>query len=100
MAKLPQISTKRLQIDKANARVIAAIAGASFLFMFSLVASKSLLSQRSYQGKVIKAKETAVKQLKINVDASKKLTTAYGAFIDTPQNIIGGNPSGTSDRDG
>jgi len=79
---------------------MAAVAGASFLLIFSLVASKALLSQRSYQGRIIKAKETAVKQLKINVDSSQKLVTAYAAFVNTPQNLIGGNPSGTGDRDG
>jgi len=100
MAKVNNPSPKRLQIDKANARVVAAVAGASFLVVFSLVASKSLLSQRSYQGRVIKAKETAVKQLKSNVDASKQLVSSYTAFVSTPQNIIGGNPNGSGDRDG
>lgn len=100
MAKMNNLSPKRIQIDKANARVVAAVAGASFLVAFSLIASKALLSQRGYQGRVIKAKEAAVKQLKANADASKQLTTAYSAFVGTPQNIIGGNPSGSGDRDG
>lgn len=100
MAKIAGVSTKRLQIDKANARVVAAIAGAAFLIVFSLIAAKALLSQRSYQGRIIKAKETAVKQLRINVESSKKLVSSYSAFVDTPQNRIGGNSTGTGDRDG
>jgi len=100
MVKITGVSTKRLQIDKANARVVAAIAGAAFLLVFSLIAAKALLSQRSYQGRIIKAKETAVKQLRTNVESSKKLGSSYSAFVDTPQNIIGGNSNGTNDRDG
>lgn len=100
MAKLPNISTKHLQIDKANKSVVIVIAIAAFLIVFSIFASKALLSQRSYQGKVIKEKTTAVKQLKTNLDESKKLVSSYKDFVSTSENVLGGNPKGTGDKDG
>jgi len=99
MASLLQ-STKRLQIDKANATMVAAIAVASFLFVFCLIASKALLSQRAYQAKVITKKEHARDTLKNNVDTAKTLTTAYHAFIESSPNIIKGDPNGSNSKDG
>ncbi len=94
------LSTKRLQIDKANANMVVILAVAAFLTVFSLVASRALVSQRGYQGRVIEKKKKALTQLKANNEAAKKLVTSYTAFISTPDNIIGGLPSGTGDRDG
>jgi len=99
MAKF-NISSKRLQIDKTNARIVGTIAGAAAIFVFSLVASKALLSQRSYQNRVIDGKEQAVKQLKDNVAAVENLVTSYTAFVNAPDNVLGGNPKGSGDKDG
>lgn len=98
MAKLA--STKRLLIDKANNVMVIFVAVASFITVFSLVASRALLSQHAYQGRVTAQKEKAVKQLKANVAAVKDLQTAYQAFIGTPANVLGGNPTGQGDKDG
>ncbi len=94
------ISTKQLLINKANAQMVLASAIAAFLVIFSLVASRALLGQRGYQARVITEKEKAVKQLKANVKAVGELATAYTNFESTAENIIGGNPKGTGDRDG
>lgn len=99
MAKIG-VSTKRLQISKANARIVVTIALAAVLTTFSLVASKALLSQRSYQARVIAEKEIAAKQLKENLKAVESLRNSYTQFVNTPQNVIGGDPKGTGDRDG
>ncbi len=99
MAK-PLISTKRLLIDKANSTIVIVVAVASFVTVFSLVATKALLSQRGYQARVTSEKEKAVKQLKANVNAVSTLQTAYKGFVDTPDNVLGGNPKGTGDKDG
>ncbi len=93
-------STKRLLIDKANNMMVWVVAGASFITVFSLVASKALISQQRYQSRVTVQKEKAVKQLKANINAAKDLQTAYKAFVETPENVIGGNPKGQGDRDG
>jgi hypothetical protein len=93
-------STKRLQIDKAYARVLIAVAVTSFVVVFSLIASKALLSQRAYQGRVISAKTKAVAQLKANVNATQSLVSSYTAFVNESDNVLGGNPKGTGDSDG
>ncbi len=99
MAKLP-LSMKRLQISKANSSMVLTVAIAAFVVAFSLVASRALLNKRAYQARVIAAKEQAVDQLEANIKAANTLTKSYQAFIDTSENVIGGNPNGTGDRDG
>lgn len=94
------LSGKRLQIDKANASMVVILAVSAFIAVFSLVASKGLLSQRSYQSRVITEKKKALTQLKANNEAATQLVSAYKTFLSAPDNIIGGIPTGTGDRDG
>jgi hypothetical protein len=94
------ISTKHLQISKANTVITATVAIASFLTVASLVAARSMLQTRSYQAKVITEKELAVKTLKENISAVDTLEIAYKEFVGRPTNIIGGNSTGTGERDG
>ncbi len=94
------ISTKRALIDQANSRIVMVTSVAAFLFVFSLVASKTLISQAGYQNRVISAKKQAVQQLKTDITATNALKTSYQAFIGTSQNAIGGNPDGTGPQDG
>lgn len=96
--KLP--STKRLQIDKANTRMVLFLAVSAFIAVFCLLASRALLGQRSYQARVINEKKKALGVLKANNQAATELVTAYKAFLSAPDNIIGGLPTGTADRDG
>ncbi len=93
-------STKHTLIDKANNMMVVVIAVGSFITVFSLVASKALLSQQAYQSRVTAQKEKAVKQLKSNINAVNNLQTAYKAFVETPDNLLGGNPKGQGDKDG
>ncbi len=93
-------STKRVQIDRAKAVMVGTIAGAVFIVVFSLVASKALLSQRSYQSRVIKEQEKAVKQLRDNIKNVDQLATSYKQFVNQPTNVLGGNTAGQGDRDG
>lgn len=93
-------SGKRIQIDKANASIVAVLATASFIVVFSIIACRSLLGQRAYQGRVIKDKKTALEQLKSNNKAASELVTSYKTFIAGPTNILGGNPTGSGDMDG
>ena len=87
-------------IDKANARMLVVIGITSFIVTFSLVASKALLSQNSYQGRVIKAKNTALKQLKANNKNVSSLVASYQSFATEPVNVIDGNPKGSGPKDG
>lgn len=98
MAKV--LSNKRVQIDKSNATMMTMIATAAFITMFSIIASRALLSQRSYQARVIAAKKQALNQLKSNNAAAEQLHNSYQAFSEPDKNIIGGNKTGTGDKDG
>ncbi len=94
------LSSKRLQIDKANATMAIIVAATAFVTIFSLVACRALLNQRSYQARVIKQKKQTLAQLKANNKAAEQLVTSYKAFVGSNDNIIGGSASGSSDRDG
>jgi Tfp pilus assembly protein PilO len=100
MAKKLQFSTKRLQISKANRAMITVIALSSFIVIFSLVASRALLNQRSYQSEVVDKQEQAKRQLSENIAATESLVAAYRQFTGRPTNILGGNPAGQGDLDG
>lgn len=97
-----QLSSKRLQIDRATATIVIVVAIASFLTVFSLIAARALLSQRSYQARVIEEKEKAKKQIEENQKALEKLVAEYQAFVEAPVNVLGGNPSSDArgERDG
>lgn len=99
MAKL-ELTTKKVQIDKAQASVVAVIAIAVFVTVFSLVSARALWSQRGYQAKVIDKKTAARDQLQTNVESVKDLVAAYKTFTDASTNMLDGNPSGTGDKDG
>jgi hypothetical protein len=93
-------SFKRIQIDKATTTMVILISAAVAVFIFALFASKALLSQRSYNAKVINQKEKAKKQLEANIEARDTLVAAYQGFIGSPQNVIGGDPNGLGEDDG
>jgi hypothetical protein len=99
MAKI-HISSKHIMIDKANTTVVIAISIASFLTVFSLIASKALLSQRSYQARVITEKQKAKTQLDKNVKAADSLVVSYKAFAEQQTNLIGGSSTGSGPHDG
>src|SRR3989344_1046329 len=93
-------SIKHFQIDKAQSRTVTVIATATVIIVFSLFASKSLLSQGSYQRRVINHKHETVEQLKNNVSAGKDLVTQYQVFAQANPNLLGGNPDGPGPLDG
>ncbi len=100
MATTDDNATKRQLIGKANYTIVLIVSIACFVTIFSLVASKSLLSQRSYQAKVISKKETAKKQLQANIKSRDQLVAQYKLFVGSTNNVIGGLSAGTGDRDG
>lgn len=92
--------TKRALISKANSTMVMATAIAAFIVVFCAVASKTLLSQASYQNRVISVKKKTLVTLKSNLKAVDTLKDSYRSFVGTPQNVLGGNPSGNGDLDG
>jgi len=96
----PHVSLKRIDVDKANSRIVAVTATSAFIVVFSVIASISLFSQLVYQNRIISVKKKAVAQLKENIQNTDDLVTQYKAFVATPQNVLGGNPLGTGPNDG
>lgn len=93
-------NTKRGAISKANAQMVAFVAGAAFISVFSLFAAKAVWSQNSYQARVTDAKTDARNQLKKNIENYDQLAKSYRAFNNTPTNVLGGTPTGGGDKDG
>lgn len=93
-------SAKHDLIDKANTRIVVYVSVAAFIAVFSLVATKTLVSQAAYQNRVINAKRVAVNQLKSDITASSQLQSSYDAWTSTSQNAIGGSPTGSGAQDG
>lgn len=92
--------SKRVQINKDQATAVGVVAAAVFVSVFSLVSSKSLLTQRAYQQRIITKQEKARDNLKSSAEALTQLEVSYKDFTSTPDNVIGGNPTGTGDKDG
>ncbi len=80
--------------------MVVATAVAAFVVVFSLFAGKALLNQAAYQNRVISGKKKALSQLKADLNARDSLVTAYKSFVATPQNVLGGNPTGNGPQDG
>lgn len=100
-------STKRLQIDKAQSTILLVVCVSTAVTIFSLISTKSLLSQAAYHRREVAAKKTALKQINDNVSAATNLVTQYQAFNNTNPNAIGGKnsqdpgvkpPDGTNSR--
>jgi hypothetical protein len=100
MSKNIQLPTKRLKIDKANTVLVASIAVSAAVIVFTLVASKTLVSQYNYQNRVIGAKRAADTQLKTDVTAATSLINSYKNFVNTPTNVLGGSSTGSNTNDG
>lgn len=95
-----QPSTKRIAIDKTNARMVVIVAVASFVTVFCLMASKAILSTNLYQARVTSKQQIALAKIKTDINAYNTLVSSYNAFTNQPTNIINGSKNGTGDNDG
>ena len=93
-------SEKRLLINQANSRIVAVTTAASFIVVFCLVASYTLVGELAYQNRVLGKKKAALSQLKTDINSVQTLETSYTAFVQTPQNVLGGNTHGQGGMDG
>lgn len=94
------ISTKRIAITKAQAQVVGIVAGAAFVTIFCLIASRAVFSTNQYQAKVVTAKEKARNQLQENLESFKDLRTSYRTFDAKNPNILGANRNGAGQNEG
>lgn len=80
--------------------MVAIVAVASILTIFSLMFTKTLWSDQTFQSKLITADQTAANQLNANSKAADQLETAYNNFENKTTNIIGGSNTGTGSNQG
>lgn len=92
--------TKRGLVSKANSTTVIVTSIAAFFIIFLLVGSKTLFGQATYQNRVATAKTVALRQLKVDIDASKSLVESYTKFNSASVNIIGGSSVGSGANDG
>lgn len=93
-------SSKRIQIDKTMATIVLVVSAAAVVAAFSLVSIKALISQHSYQSRVIAQQDSALRIAKKDVTVAQSLSAQYKAFNDAPLNIIGGSPTAAGPQDG
>jgi Tfp pilus assembly protein PilO len=84
-------TTKRSLIDQADKRMLTFAGIAAFVVIFSIVASKSLISQLGYQNRLATAKQTALNQLTTDLTSEHSLINSYQTFVSSTTNIIGGS---------
>lgn len=87
-----KISSKHLQIDKSQSRILAIIAVSTVIVAFCLVSSWSLLRHAAYQRKVLNETNEAKSRIEDNLKAANDLIKQYEtSFLgDGPTNVIGG----------
>jgi len=93
-------TSKRVIIEQTNKVIVIVTAVAAFVTVFSLVATKTLISQAGYQNRIITAKKAAKNQLVSNLAAESALKSSFVAFATQPQNVLGGNPNSNGLNDG
>jgi Tfp pilus assembly protein PilO len=96
--KLP--ITKRNLIDKADRRMLTFAGIAAFVVIFSIISSKSLLSQLTYQNRMASANQTALDQLITDTSSEHSLVSSYQLFTSSPTNIIDGTSTAQGLNDG
>lgn len=84
------VVVKKSQISQDNSRVMAVVAVACVITIFSLISVKSLLGQASHQKKIINARNDAAKQLKADIDVANRLSNTFDVFNSANPNMIGG----------
>ncbi|HUC78945.1 MAG TPA: type 4a pilus biogenesis protein PilO [Candidatus Saccharimonadales bacterium] len=89
-----------IKISKAKARAITFLAIASFLLIFALFTSKTLLRLYVYQDRVLAAQQTSISNITKDQQVANSVVNAYKTFVNQPINIIGGPSSGTSTTSG
>lgn len=95
-----QHSLKHNIIEKDSSRILIAVGMAVFVSVFSIFATRALISQSLYNQRVISKKEEARNALIANKANAQLLAESYALFQNEAVNIVGGNPSGTGPRDG
>lgn len=86
-----QLSSKHIQISKAQSTMLVATVTATVIVVFCLMSARALLKQAAYQRHVIQAQQAATQQLEANVKTAQTLANQYNqVFEGGASNVIGG----------
>lgn len=90
--KIQITSKKSIELSRDDSTLMAMIAVATIITVFCLVSAKALLSQMSYQRRVINARHAATAQIQDNVTKGKQLVTQYNNVFQgtAATNVLGG----------
>lgn len=97
---ISRVTSKQTQAQRAKSTSMAIIIAASTIVVFCLVATNVMLSNAFHQRRVLADKQTAVKQLEVNINDINTLASQYKAFSSASTNIIGGSANGAGPSDG
>ncbi len=89
-----KITSKKLQIDRAQSTTLIVLAVAVIVCLFSLISAKRLWSQAAFQRHVVNARRESAAALKKDVTSAKQLISNYDTVIANNQkadNVLGGN---------
>lgn len=92
--------TKRVLIDKANRNTVLVTSLAAFVLIFALIAGRAMVSQISYQQRVIDAKKEALATAQQDLQALDSLEASYREFVAADPNVLSGSVSGKGELDG
>src|SRR3989338_5653709 len=88
-----KIISKRLQLNRAQSRLIMIVTIGVVITIFCLVSAKTLWSQAAFQRQIISGQRQAAKQLEGSVQAANQLVNHYNTIFDNannPTNVLGG----------
>lgn len=96
-----KVSVKHLQMDKNQSTMLLVIVMSVVVVVFSLFATKALISKGLYQKRALHARKQVAATLKTNYDSAKTLVDQYNTvFANQNPNILGGNVNGNGNLDG
>lgn len=90
--KIKITDKKSIELSKDDSTLMAMIAVATIIAVFCLVSAKALLSQASYQRRVINARHAATTQIQANITKGQQLVTQYNNVFQgsSATNVLGG----------
>ncbi len=82
----------QIQLDKDQSKMIAMVAIATVITIFSLVSTRALISQAAYQRRVINARNATIHQIQLNSTNADTLIKQFNDVFEgnNAQNVIGG----------
>ena len=99
MKKKPKLNIN-IKLDKSKTNSVTLLGIAVFVLVFGLFTIKTLFGFYAYQNIVISAQKASLSNIDQDQQVANNVETSYKAFVNQPNNIIGGSSTGTSSTSG